>query len=268
MGVYEELVDSCNYFCDLQSKVIASKVNQPDKLKALITNNLEEIYRRWDPFVSNVLKYIQKIVEYYNDQFKNLSDNLLGFTVTKTTSKKDTDSILNEMKSFVVLTYVINVELSYLESGLVPTENKNHFSTIEKNNKSKMDRKVELHKLYNFNHFVTKLDSLCKKSSNDDYSCLSLTGIEYLYFQLYNLIIWSGNKLNKKQFKEPSDDRNINFGNCSILIASLRTMNNIEFKNKDKSVFKKSLFMSKKDVNDHSTLSIYDVNYNYYYYYF
>jgi hypothetical protein len=241
----------CNYFCSLQNQIIKAN-NDIAVVTDLFEKNIDDIYRQWNEFCSLTYVYIDTCVTYYNNLSRAEEISLLKFNPNNK-SEEDLNSTMDNMKMFVVLTYIIRDELLFLETGLIPAENNlGDFLNFAQSFSSLMDRKTDLRILYKFEKYA---DRIVIKDDENQYSCLSLNGLEYLYIQLSNMIkICCGVNVDSSLLHIPFKSKD--FERIFNDLLDLRRKNNIQMGNKDHSVFKKALHMTRHDENGTCSLTL------------
>jgi hypothetical protein len=275
---YKELIESSHYFCALQTKIMKVK---KDQIAKLLQDNIKQICEKWNKFLALAFNHISCILKLYEDLYNNETNKIVNNYNGKNKTNADTkdiDKVLTEMSSYYILVYIISKELDFLSVGLFPRDDSTgHISDIFINSiditlqNIEINRSTKLHDSYQFaQKYISKLERMHQTNDQLKFSCLSLDGLEYIFYQLYCVLDWANIEYDKTSLKNPiyynRDQHERIYHNISLFKTKIKKF--LKNDSSRENAFHKNLFMKRIDQsNGDIAISFLNVSILFYYLY-
>lgn len=240
-----DLTEFNKYFIDFQTNYISRKRTK----KELLEIDIVDLTEKWNRFVTISIDYFKYLLNFYDGKLSAVLANLININVLEYDISKINET-KDLMEKYIILTHLIEAELEYYLTGTVYVKCDSNevtmetFNNITINNQSLMNRSVDIKTVYGLKdnqvNFNAKLNLL--KSSHDDekkFSLLSINGIEFLYYQLITLLVYSEVD-SVKELKKKLNNPTRKFEELAVMYTTLNDKNLIELKRKAKNICTKN----------------------------
>jgi hypothetical protein len=203
-----DLTNLCEYLIKIHNFYVQSIRSKEEVLQ--ITNLFDEIIEKWNQFVPLAVNYLLHILNYYDKKINEYLIKLENFDAKQISKEYEIEEVKDLMSKYIYITHLIYVELEYINTGTAYVNcgyNESaikNFDQITNDNKTLINRKIDVVKVYKLDDSKInygKMKELIVKDEDRNYSCLSVSGLLYLYYQFQNLMKHSGSKY--KQLIDP-----------------------------------------------------------------